>query len=85
MTPGSYWSMPAKLEHVSSCAPGADCVMYIWQKTKFDFLPGKEDKVAGSAAAPAAAPVAAKAAAPAAPAAPKAAAPAAPAAAPAKK
>src|SRR5262249_9643619 len=41
MTPGSYWSMPAKLEHVSACAPGADCIIYIWQKTKFDVLPGK--------------------------------------------
>lgn len=44
MTPGSYWSMPAKLEHVSACAPGADCVMYVWQKTKFDIVSGKEEK-----------------------------------------
>jgi quercetin dioxygenase-like cupin family protein len=52
MTPGSYWMMPAKLEHVSSCAAGTDCIMYIFQKSKFDFLPAKEDKKpAGSAAA----------------------------------
>jgi hypothetical protein len=51
MTPGSYWSMPAKLEHVSACAAGTDCVMYIWQKTKFDFVPGKEAKDAAKAAA----------------------------------
>ena len=38
MTPGSYWSMPAKLEHVSACAPGADCIFYVWQKTKFDYV-----------------------------------------------
>lgn len=38
MTPGSYWSMPAKLEHVSACAAGADCVFYVWQKTKFDVV-----------------------------------------------
>jgi hypothetical protein len=58
MTPGSYWSMPAKLDHVSSCAPGQDCIFYVWQKTKFDFVPAKEDKVAGSAAAGSAAPAA---------------------------
>ena len=51
MTPGSYWSMPAKLEHVSACAPGTDCVLYVWQKTKFDFVPGKEAKEAAKAAA----------------------------------
>lgn len=44
MTPGSYWSMPGKMEHVSSCAKGKDCVMVLIQKAKFDFLPGKEDK-----------------------------------------
>jgi quercetin dioxygenase-like cupin family protein len=54
MTPGSYWSMPAKVEHVSSCAPGQDCIFYVWQKKKFDFLPAKEDKAATAAAAGAA-------------------------------
>lgn len=44
MVPGSYWSMPGKLDHVSACDKGADCVLFIWQKTKFDFVPGKEDK-----------------------------------------
>ena len=59
MTPGSYWSMPAKVEHVSACAPGADCVFYVWQKTKFDFVPGKEAPAApaGSATTKPAAPV----------------------------
>src|SRR4051812_33665429 len=37
MTPGSYWTFQAKVDHVSSCAPGADCIMVLWQKTKFDF------------------------------------------------
>ena len=37
MTPGSYWFMPAKAKHVSSCAAGTDCVMLLIQKTKFDF------------------------------------------------
>lgn len=55
MTPGSYWTFTGKAEHISSCAPGADCIMFVWQKTKFDFVAGKDDKAgvaAGSAAAP---------------------------------
>jgi hypothetical protein len=48
MTPGSYWTMPAKLEHVSSCAAGTDCVIFVWQKTKFDFA---EVKVPGAGSA----------------------------------
>jgi hypothetical protein len=48
MTPGSYWSIPARTEHVSSCAAGSDCVLYIWQKTKFDALPAKDAAPAGS-------------------------------------
>ncbi|HEX5058104.1 MAG TPA: DUF4437 domain-containing protein [Kofleriaceae bacterium] len=59
MTPGSYWMMPGKVDHVSACAPGADCIFYVWQKSKFDFVAAKEDKAAGSAAA--ATPAAAKA------------------------
>jgi hypothetical protein len=48
MTPGSYWSIPAKTEHVSACAAGSDCVLYIWQKTKFDALPAKDAAPTGS-------------------------------------
>jgi hypothetical protein len=51
MTPGSYWSMPGKVEHVSSCATGTDCIFYVWQKAKFDFVPAKEDKAAAAAKA----------------------------------
>ena len=36
MTPGSYWMMPGKLEHVSACEKGTDCLMVLIQKTKFD-------------------------------------------------
>jgi hypothetical protein len=55
MTPGSYWTMPAKLEHVSACATGSDCIIYIVQKTKFDMVPAKEPKpTSAAAAAPAA-------------------------------
>jgi hypothetical protein len=49
MTPGSYWTVTGKADHISSCAPGADCVMFIFQKTKFDFVPGKEAKPAAGA------------------------------------
>ena len=24
--PGSYWNMPGRLKHVSTCKPGADCL-----------------------------------------------------------
>jgi Domain of unknown function (DUF4437) len=58
MTPGSYWSMPGKLEHVSQCEKGAECTILVIQKTKFDFAPGKEDKAAAPAAKDAAAPAA---------------------------
>lgn len=44
MTPGSYWSFPGKVEHVSQCEKGAECLVLVMQKTKFDFVPGKEDK-----------------------------------------
>ena len=42
MTPGSYWTIQGRAEHVSACAPGTDCVIYLWQKTKFDVVPVNE-------------------------------------------
>ena len=54
MTPGSYWTIPAKVEHVSACATGADCLIYRWQKTKFDVI---EAKLASEEAVKAAAPM----------------------------
>lgn len=42
MTPGSYWTFPAKTEHVSSCAPGVACVIFTWQKTKYDVVLAKD-------------------------------------------
>ena len=52
MTPGSYWSMPGKLEHVSQCEKGKDCLLLVMQKTKFDFQAAKEDKPATPPATP---------------------------------
>ena len=48
LDPGSYWTMPGKLDHVSACAPGKDCVIYVWQKTKFDFIASEPAAGAGS-------------------------------------
>jgi len=56
MTPGSYWTIQAKAEHTSSCAPGADCIFYVWQKGKFDFTAAKEDAAKAGAGSAAAAP-----------------------------
>ena len=42
MTPGSYWMIQGKADHVSSCAPGTDCVFYMWQRTKYDAIFVKE-------------------------------------------
>lgn len=53
MTPGSYWKMPGGVAHVSACAAGADCVIYIAQKTKFDFVPVPEPKAATTTTKPA--------------------------------
>ena len=38
---GDLTHMPAKLEHVSKCYPGAECIMVVVQKGKFDFVPAK--------------------------------------------
>ena len=39
LPPGSYWSIPANVEHVSECLPGTECVAVLMQNEKFDFLP----------------------------------------------
>jgi quercetin dioxygenase-like cupin family protein len=36
---GDLTFMPAKVEHVSKCFPGEDCLMVIIQRGKFDFVP----------------------------------------------
>ncbi len=33
---GSYFKQPAKIKHYSACAAGADCLMIVFQKGKFD-------------------------------------------------
>jgi len=39
MPPGSYWLMPAKQEHVSTCDKGTECLMVMFQKTKREIVP----------------------------------------------
>ena len=36
---GSYYKIPAGLAHVSKCVSGTDCVTFLYQDEKFDFLP----------------------------------------------
>lgn len=63
---GDLTHMPGKLEHISKCYPGAECIMAMVQKGKSDFIPGKAAPVAKPAApaAPGAAAATPKAAAP---------------------
>jgi hypothetical protein len=61
---GDMTFMPGKVEHVSKCYPGADCIMVIMQKGKSDFIvakTAKKDEKAPAAAPAAAAPAAAPA------------------------
>jgi quercetin dioxygenase-like cupin family protein len=46
MVPGSYWTMAAKAKHVSACDAGTECLVYVWQKSKFTFKPVPEPKPA---------------------------------------
>lgn len=36
---GSFYKIPAGLPHVSKCISSADCVTFLYQDGKFDFLP----------------------------------------------
>jgi beta-alanine degradation protein BauB len=60
---GDLTYMPAKLDHISKCFPGSDCVLAMYQKGKFDFVPAKEPKAAKAAPAKDAKPEAKEAAA----------------------
>jgi len=41
LPPGSYYKIPANLPHVSSCISKTDCITFLYQDGKFDFLPVK--------------------------------------------
>lgn len=36
---GSFYEVPAKLAHLSKCVSETDCVTFLYQDGKFDFLP----------------------------------------------
>lgn len=36
---GSFYKVPAGLAHISKCVSEADCVTFLYQDGKFDFLP----------------------------------------------
>src|SRR6266511_25944 len=50
LSPGSYVFQPGKQNHNDQCKPGADCIVFIHQHAKGDFIPAKPAK---EAAAPA--------------------------------
>lgn len=39
LPPGSIYKIPAGLPHISKCNAGVDCVTFLYQDGKFDFLP----------------------------------------------
>jgi quercetin dioxygenase-like cupin family protein len=39
LAPGSSWSVPANLPHVSGCLAGDDCIFALYQDEAFDFVP----------------------------------------------
>lgn len=39
LAPGSSWTVPGKLAHVSGCLEGEDCIFALYQDEAFDFLP----------------------------------------------
>lgn len=41
LQPGSYVLQAGKKDHNDKCKAGADCILLITQKSKFDYTPGK--------------------------------------------
>ncbi|MEQ1710590.1 MAG: DUF4437 domain-containing protein [Hyphomicrobium sp.] len=39
LAPGSYWFQPAKRMHVTKCLSQTECVIFLVQPGKFDFVP----------------------------------------------
>ncbi|MDQ0702316.1 hypothetical protein QF043_001108 [Pseudomonas sp. W3I7] len=40
--PGSYYWLPARLEHFSGCRAGPDCLLFQYQVNRFDLVPVNE-------------------------------------------
>jgi quercetin dioxygenase-like cupin family protein len=52
LPPGSYWMIPGGIDHISACEKGDPCLLVVWQKTKFDSVPGKDAAKPAAPAAP---------------------------------
>ena len=39
LSPGSYWFQPGGKPHVSKCISSTECIFFISQEAKFDYLP----------------------------------------------
>ena len=39
LPPGSYWFQPGGQEHVTKCVSTTECIFFIHQGGKFDYLP----------------------------------------------
>jgi len=53
LTPGSYVFQPGKQIHNDVCKGKTDCIIFVYQKAKGDFIPAKAPAAADKAAAPA--------------------------------
>ena len=40
---GSFYKIPKNVPHISKCVSEADCITFLYQDGKFDFLPVKPD------------------------------------------
>lgn len=44
LPPGSYWTQRGNEVHVTKCLSAVECVFFVSQTGKFDYLPAKEKK-----------------------------------------
>ena len=42
LRPGSTWTVPANVEHISGCLKGEDCVFALYQDEPFDYVESKK-------------------------------------------
>jgi hypothetical protein len=54
---GDLTFMPGKTEHISKCFPGAECILVVMQKGKFDFVMPKPAKTPAATPGPTAPPM----------------------------
>ena len=53
MPPGSYYSQPGNMAHITACKAGKECMSYVYIKGKFDFAPAGDAGAGSGSAAPA--------------------------------